>query len=268
MTTSALLGASALAAAAGALAVRPPDPAARRARQVLARIRPPVRSPAGARAETAATRGVDAADAAARRLTVLRMVAGLGVLGLALTVVGGVLGVLVGVVAAWLAYTALSRAESPSERRRRDRLAAESPMVADLLAACLDCGATPARAVGAVAEALGPPWRDLLLAPVAAIGLGADPVRAWRRLADDAVTAPLADVLARGADDGVALVPLLRALAVDRRRERRAAARRRAQHVGVAALGPLGACFLPAFVLVGVVPVVVSVGRGVLGGLV
>jgi hypothetical protein len=52
--------------------------------------------------------------------------------------------------------------------------------------------------------------------------------------------------------DGLAL------LAGDLRRRRRAAAEQRARSVGVRAAAPLGLCFLPAFVLIGVVPSVVS----------
>ena len=40
----------------------------------------------------------------------------------------------------------------------------------------------------------------------------------------------------------------------------------RARRAGVQAVGPLAACFLPAFVLVGVVPVVVGVAQALLAG--
>jgi len=182
-------------------------------------------------------------------------------------VLGGTGGLVVGGVAALAAWSALGRVEPSSVRRLRDRLAGELPGVADLVAACLECGVTPFGAVEAAAAALGEPWEARLLPPLDAIRLGADPRRAWADLAAEPATAPLAAVLLRAVDDGVALVPLLRAVAADRRRERRSRARQRAQRAGVLALGPLGACFLPAFVLIGVVPTVVSVGRSVLGGL-
>jgi hypothetical protein len=60
---------------------------------------------------------------------------------------------------------------------------------------------------------------------------------------------------------------LLRALADDERDQARWAAEAAAQRAGVRAVGPLVACFLPAFVLVGVVPLVVGVAEQVVGDL-
>ena len=181
--------------------------------------------------------------------------------------IGGPLGVALAVPAAVATAAVLRRAEPTAARAARERTAAELATVAELIGACLECGATPIDAVEVTARAIGGPWPLLLLPPVAALRLGADPRTCWSSLAADPETAPLARVLARAFDDGVSLVPLLRAVALDRRRDRRSRARTQAQRAGVLALGPLGACFLPAFVLVGVVPVVVSVGRTVLGGL-
>ena len=274
--TSAL--AAGLAAAAVAVALPPPDVGVRRARRVVRPARDgspgPVAiadRPRGARnpVPDGALDGVrnQGRDGARDRTRLLHLLATLGAFGLCVTVVGGGLGLVLGVAAAVAARSALRRIESTADRAARDRIDAELAEVADLVADCLDCGATPTHAVETVAAALGRPWADLLLPPLSALRLGADPRRCWQQLAAVPESAPLADVLARGVDDGVALVPLLRALAADRRRERRGVARQRAQRVGVLALGPLAACFLPAFVLVGVVPVVVSVGRDVLGGL-
>lgn len=181
--------------------------------------------------------------------------------------IGGPLGVALALPAAIAAAALLRRVEPPAARAARERTAAELATVADLVGACLECGAAPIDAVEVTARALGGPWPALLLPPVAALRLGADPRTCWSALAASPDTAPLARILARALDDGVSLVPLLRALALDRRRDRRSRARASAQRAGVLALGPLGACFLPAFVLIGVVPVVVSVGRTVLGGL-
>ena len=47
-------------------------------------------------------------------------------------------------------------------------------------------------------------------------------------------------------------------MAADVRAEYRSAAEQAARRVGVLAVAPLGLCFLPAFVLLGVVPVVVG----------
>jgi len=60
----------------------------------------------------------------------------------------------------------------------------------------------------------------------------------------------------RSAESGAPLAEGLSRLAEDRRRERRTQTQVRARNVGVKAAGPLAACFLPAFMLVGVVPTV------------
>ena len=51
-------------------------------------------------------------------------------------------------------------------------------------------------------------------------------------------------------------------LADDVRAEGRSAAEQAARRVGVLAVAPLGLCFLPAFVLLGVVPVVIDLFSG------
>ncbi len=60
----------------------------------------------------------------------------------------------------------------------------------------------------------------------------------------------------RSTESGAPLADGLTRLAEDCRRERRTETQLRARKVGVKAAGPLAACFLPAFMLVGVVPTV------------
>ncbi|MFD0891079.1 type II secretion system F family protein, partial [Streptosporangium algeriense] len=62
--------------------------------------------------------------------------------------------------------------------------------------------------------------------------------------------APVADILTRLADDA--------------RQEARSAASAAALRVGVQAVAPLGLCFLPAFVCLGIVPVVAGLAGDVL----
>ena len=52
--------------------------------------------------------------------------------------------------------------------------------------------------------------------------------------------------------------PLLRSEAAEHRRDARAAAAMAAERLGVLLMLPLGACVLPAFLLVGVVPLFVA----------
>ena len=76
--------------------------------------------------------------------------------------------------------------------------------------------------------------------------------------------APLAVAVARSADSGAALVDALATAADDLRAQRRSQVEADARKVGVRLTAPLGLAFLPAFVLLGVVPVVVSLVSGVL----
>ncbi|KAE8762071.1 secretion system protein, partial [Georgenia thermotolerans] len=60
--------------------------------------------------------------------------------------------------------------------------------------------------------------------------------------------------------------PLLRRAAEAVRADRQRQAQEAAARLGVRLVLPLGLCFLPAFVLLGIVPVVVAAGGGFLGG--
>jgi pilus assembly protein TadC len=99
-----------------------------------------------------------------------------------------------------------------------------------------------------------------VLAPAAAsLRLGATPSQALAELADDPATEDLGRLLTRALEGGAAPADVVRRLAADRRAAARAAATEDVQRVGVAVVAPLGLCFLPAFVLLGVVPIVAGV---------
>ncbi len=73
-------------------------------------------------------------------------------------------------------------------------------------------------------------------------------------------------VIALAARAGAPVAELLRAEAARLRRVARSDGAARAAALGVRLMLPLGACVLPAFVLLGVVPLLVSVVTGTLGG--
>jgi tight adherence protein B len=79
-------------------------------------------------------------------------------------------------------------------------------------------------------------------------------------------TADVDGVIAAAARAGAPVAELLRAEAARRRRTARADGAARAAALGVRLMLPLGVCVLPAFVLLGVVPLIVSVVTGTLGG--
>ena len=79
--------------------------------------------------------------------------------------------------------------------------------------------------------------------------------------------APLARAFIRSDATGAPIAETVTAVADDQRRAARWAAEAAARRAGVLAVGPLALCFLPAFVLTGVVPVIVAVASDVLNGL-
>ena len=171
-------------------------------------------------------------------------------------------GVAGGLVVSWW----LGRLEPASVARRRRRIAADLPLTADLLAACARVGEPLVSSVAVVVEAVGGPVGDALSQLDARVRLGGDPETEWRRLLTDEQLAPLARTIVRCVSSGAPVADGLDRLAADRRRELRTEAQVRARSVGVRSAGPLAACFLPAFVAIGIVPTVVAgFGRIVLG---
>ncbi len=150
----------------------------------------------------------------------------------------------------------LGTLESPSATRAREEIARDLPVAVDLLAACALVGRPPEQSLAVVARAVGGAVGARLDVVTARLALGADPQVEWRRVMTDPQLAPLARTMLRTLESGAPLVDGLTRLAADRRRERRASVQARARTVGVKAAGPLAVCFLPAFMLIGVVPTI------------
>lgn len=157
------------------------------------------------------------------------------------------------------------------------------PVILDLLDAACSAGSSVPGALDAVAFAVGGTRGRVLTDVAASLTLGARWAEAWtrtatapggdrglRRSADGvqppAGLGPVADALRAAWEDGVPPGAALRAAAGTLRRERHARALEAAARLGVRLVLPLGLCYLPAFVLVGLVPVIVSMAAGVLGG--
>lgn len=128
----------------------------------------------------------------------------------------------------------------------------------DLLAACLRAGLPVANAVHAVVDGLSPPAATALRQVSSLLALGADPVTAWTPALAHTTTAPLARGARRTARSGAALAALAADLAARVREQVTDQAEARAQRAAVLVAGPLAACFLPAFLCLGVLPVVVG----------
>ncbi|MFE5309638.1 type II secretion system F family protein [Isoptericola sp. NPDC056578] len=149
------------------------------------------------------------------------------------------------------------------------------PVVLELLGAALRAGAGVPRALEATGAALdGASWSGAsgsrspdgvaLRAAADALRLGADWEGAWRDAPDRLGPAHRA---LRGAwTDGASPSGALRAAGEELLRARRAAARTAAARLAVRLVLPLGACYLPAFVLIGLVPVLLALGVDLLSG--
>ena len=132
-----------------------------------------------------------------------------------------------------------------------DRL--DVPLLADLLAACLAAGASNGYALRAAACASAE--AAAACRPVAdRLAAGVTPRDAWSSWAGRPELAPIARACVRAADSGAATTQELRRAGDRARARRRAELTRRAHRAAVWAVLPLGVCFLPAFVLVGIVP--------------
>lgn len=186
--------------------------------------------------------------------------AGLGTAALAGTRWGIPLGAAAGVGAYWL----LGRREPARQRRERLAAAADLPLGTDLLAAALRAGAPVERAAAEVADTLEGPLGERLARTARSLKLGAEPAEAWGHLADVDGAARLVAAAVRSSSSGGALAGALGRLSDDLRAARNAAAEARAQRANVLIVLPLGLCFLPAFLLAGLVPVVFSLFSGVL----
>jgi pilus assembly protein TadC len=155
------------------------------------------------------------------------------------------------------------------ERRVGVRLAARTgrdlPRACDLLATCLATGLAPPAALRVVSDAVGGPVADRLRAAAAGWQVGIFPAAAAGSGRPDPVDR-LLNGLRRAAQTGAPLADTALDLAADERDRARWDALEQARRAGVQAVGPLAACFLPAFVLLGVVPVVVGVATQVLAG--
>ncbi|MBB5892337.1 type II secretion system F family protein [Kutzneria kofuensis] len=128
----------------------------------------------------------------------------------------------------------------------------------DLLAASLRAGLPVPTAIRAVASVAPPGCADVLRRTAELLALGSDPVQAWAPALADPATEPLARGARRSARSGTALAEVADGLAQRIRATAADTAEVRAQRAAVLITGPLGLCFLPAFLCLGVVPVVVG----------
>ncbi|HYN96013.1 MAG TPA: type II secretion system F family protein, partial [Pilimelia sp.] len=112
--------------------------------------------------------------------------------------------------------------------------------------------------------ALGGPLGVRLATVGRALRLGADPAEAWVHLSAVPGADRLVAAAVRSSASGGSLAGGLARLADDLRADRTVAAEAAARRAGVLIVLPLGLCFLPAFVLAGLAPVIFAVLSDVL----
>lgn len=139
----------------------------------------------------------------------------------------------------------------------------EVAVVLDLLDAACGAGVSVLRALDAVGGAVGGARGRALARVAASLGLGAGWDEAWSGA--PAALAPVGEALRGSWEQGLSPEGALRAAASAVRARRHAVALEAAGRLGVRLVLPLGLCFLPAFVLVGLVPVLLGMAGASLG---
>jgi pilus assembly protein TadC len=160
--------------------------------------------------------------------------------------------------------TAGGRSDRPVERGSADPLAAASTF--DVLAACLTSGMAVSAAASAAATSAPPGLARILTRAADMLALGADAPTAWSDPGpplDDHARA-LMRLARRSAESGTALAQGVAELAAESRSDAADVARSAAERAGVLIAAPLGVCYLPAFLCLGIVPVVVGLAGDVL----
>jgi hypothetical protein len=180
--------------------------------------------------------------------------------------IGGSTGVTVGTGACLAILCVSSRRISERELRARRRLTAAAPPAVDLFAAALAAGLLPSDAAIVVAtafEAHGPedPLRTIagrFAEAATALREGAEPEAAWRPLMVDGATAAVGAAALRSSRTGAPASLTVAKAARDLWGAAEHAAQAQIRAVAVRAVAPLALCFLPAFVVLGILPTAIG----------
>ena len=130
-------------------------------------------------------------------------------------------------------------------------------LACDLVAAGLACGAAIPRVLDALAAACA---QESLAWTAHALRLGVSWADAWEETPKWSI--PLRDALESSWTSGNAPETMLARSASWERRDRLADAKTRAEELSVRLVGPLGACFLPAFLALGIAPLLATLTGG------
>ncbi|MGC5628219.1 type II secretion system F family protein [Georgenia sp. Z1344] len=170
-------------------------------------------------------------------------------------------------VAPWL-LTRPAPEPEPPHRPELPGLRLDPAVLLDLCAATLAAGSSVPGALRALGDSVAEIGDGTVAGSLCTAGelllLGAPWEEAWADVPPDARA--LADCLEPAWNDGADPGPLLDVRATNLRADRARVAEEAAARLGVRLVLPLGLCFLPAFVLLGILPVVLGAGLDLLGG--
>ncbi|MHA7221336.1 type II secretion system F family protein [Arthrobacter sp. RHLT1-20] len=149
--------------------------------------------------------------------------------------------------------------EGSTARHIGDAGLRDTAMMLELIGAMLDAGAGIGRSLELVAALAAPEIGTPLRPVVSALAIGAGWDTAWRSSSvRSAELLALRDAVGFAALTGAPSSAILYAQAARLRREQFRAAEKQAAALGVKLVVPLGLCSLPAFVCLGVVPVLLA----------
>ena len=193
-----------------------------------------------------------------------------GALGAAATasalVVPGWAGLVLAAVVAVGGWVLLDRLGSNSVADGRAEVRHDLPYALDLLAGVLSAGAALDAALAVVGPAVGGPVGTAFASVATAMRLGQPAAQAWQVVDGPDSLVDVGRTLVRASVSGTAVADSVRRAAVAQRATARVAAESVARRAGVLAVLPLGLCFLPAFVLLAVVPMVAGLAARVTTG--
>jgi Flp pilus assembly protein TadB len=173
---------------------------------------------------------------------------------------GAPVGLAIGTACGWW----LALQPTAADRAARRQFDADLPFAVELVAAALRAGAAPDAALRVVAEAVGGPVGLRFGRVERALRLGAPAAEAWDHLGDADGAMRVARAAQRSDHSGAALAGALVRIADDLRTDTALSSEAAARRAGVLVVLPLGLCFLPAFMLTGLVPVIIAVIGGVM----
>ncbi len=175
-----------------------------------------------------------------------------------------ILAVILAVLAGLAYMPARLRVRRATGREGEPLAAIDGAMAADLLQAALSSGASIPGAMSALDNALAEEHEPSGLSTAARLlMMGGQWEESWQDV--PARFDIVKDALQPAWEDGAAPIPLLHRGAELMRQGRERHAREAAARLGSQLVIPLGLCFLPAFVLIGILPVIAAAGISIFG---